>query len=221
MSTATTFDPSELNANEYILDVAAVSNTLALKWKTYLSTHRKMESMKEARYDMSNAYFLAYTREDKDKNNYLYTFYLYNLPITFSMDKYRKYFYMKLKSKKEIVHFFEKPLSEINKIMHNEKIGMTIFQTEADYAKFQSTFNEIISQWKFSHIEDAYFISWLVLYCTIWVNLSQFPFNDGCYEKKEVLLKKKSEDKIISTYSNKLFHLAMYGEDMEAFRLKP
>lgn len=215
-----TFDVSEVNNSAYIIDIQAVALTLSLKGKTYLSCHRKMKSMKNADYDMKNSYFLAYTREDKDKNNYLYTFYLYCLPSTFSMDKYRKYFYTTLKTFEEIQEFLKLPLSEVNETMRKLGIWEEIFHTERDYEKFKEELNKLMEDPKFKNNKDPYFLSALILFATIETNLSQYPFKDNVYEKKEVLLKKKSEDKIISTYSNKLFHLAMYGEDMTTFSLK-
>lgn len=215
-----TFDVSEVNRNVYTIDVSSVALTLALKGKTYLSTHRKMENMKYSIYDMSNSYFLAYTREEKDKHNYLYTFYLYNLPSTFSMDKFRKFFYQKLKTEEEINAFLEKPFEEVVNEWKKDGIGDSFFTNEKNYNKFKEEYHTLRNDNRFKHMKEAYPLSWLILFSAIWTNLSQYPFKDGVYEKQEILLKKKSEDKIISTYSNKLFHLAMYGEDMDVFSLK-
>lgn len=210
----------ELSENKVIYPcyLEFLANSIEMNGRNYLSTHRKMLSMKNEDFDMTSIYIVSYKFEEHDEDNYLYTFFLDKLELTFDMDKYRKFFYMKLKKLEEVKSFLQdNTLESFTQKLTEEGIGHKFFLSEIEF--------ELMRTEAFKYIKtytalDNFNIATYILYMTISSLLEPVRFHTGEFAEKVPLLKKKSTEKIHNTFSNRLFHLAVYGEDSELFSEK-
>lgn len=209
--------PDESNSNKtfYNCDISSLAHAIELTGKQYLSVHRKMLSMKSEHFDMSNVYVVSFQQNDYDKNNYLYSFFIHKLNLTFNMDTLKKFFYLTIKTPEELVEFLNKhTLETYTNFLKEKGIGESFFPNEESFEEMKKQTILFLENTKQT---DNYNASLHILYKTIIANLEPIRFHTNNFQEDLVLLKKKSTEKIHNTYSNRFFHLAVYGEDSELF----
>lgn len=191
----------------YNCDILELSKALENNDETLLSINRKMTSLKNEEFDMSKIYVCTFHKEDFDKLNYIYTFFLYEYPTNFDMDKYKKFFYLNLKKKTDIEDLLKLSFTDFTDKLNKVGVGISYFENEDQYNEFVTHMNEYMKT-----NDDTYEIGLEALRKTILIWLVKIKLHTGQMEEKMKILKKKSSDKIDKTLWNRFFHLTLYGE---------
>ena len=198
----------------YNCDILELSKALEYNSETLLSINRKMTSLKNEEFDMSKIYVCTFHKEDFDKLNYIYTFFLYEYPTNFDMDKYKKFFYMNLKKKEDIIELLKLSFVEYNQKLNKSWVWVSYFENEDKYKEFVVYMNSFMEK-----ENDTYNIGVEALRKTVLLWLVKIKLYTGKMEEKMKILKKKSSDKIDKTLWNRFFHLTLYGEWDGAYNL--
>lgn len=193
----------------YNCDIWVLTNAIAVKGKQLLSIDRKLVSLRNEEFDMSKTFIISFSREDFDKLNYTYTFFLYEYVSDFDMDRFKKFFYLNNTKKEELELICEKSTrSEINEKLKTLQISDEMFKTDDLFLDFKTNLKELID-----NVSDMYKVGELILLYIVSSRISQIQFYTGNMEESVKILKKKSAEKIDKTLWNRYLHLTLYGKD--------
>lgn len=193
----------------YNCDIWVLTNAISVKGKQLLSIDRKLVSLRNEEFDMSKTFIISFSREDFDKLNYTYTFFLYEYVSDFDMDRFKKFFYLNTTKKEDLTKICESGTrADVNAKMKSLQISDEMFKNDESFIDFTKSLKELTE-----NIDDLYKIWELILLYIVSSRISPIQFYTWNMEESVKILKKKSAEKIDKTLWNRYLHLTLYWKD--------